>query len=442
MALGIKHLFDESRLMSANGDITGATIYFYYSGTSTLAPIYSDNVLTTPATNPFTVAAGAVLPAVYLDPVITYRRRVVFTDGSEYDNDFILTGIMRTETSGFVGGVTGNSASLRLATTVMASEIGISFDCGNQGYGVRDSAIIGGNNGSNQTYLDFYTSNAAVPAVGMRLDYAGWLNLYNGVRVSNNKAVSHLNTSGSGAFTFILQNDDNFCTYALNSGGSVAEGVWSFMTGHATGAGTFYISSGVNKVLPSVANNVNLGSAGNPFNGLWVQNAVVVTSDEQTKTWRGEITEAELVAATELTKKLGFYQLNDSIDVKGAEAARFHFGVKAQDIARELIAAGVEDDQNVDTDPTKFIPEEERPSFKSAFLCFDTWEETETIPAREEVRDPETNEITQPALAEVPGTPAGSLLGVRLEQLALYLIAAQAKRIDDLEARLAALEVK
>lgn len=87
MASGFPFIFGNDRLLSAGGGASGGTIYFYYTGTTNLAPIYSNLSLTISNANPVTVAVGAVLPNLYLDPTITYRCRTVFTDGSIQDID-------------------------------------------------------------------------------------------------------------------------------------------------------------------------------------------------------------------------------------------------------------------------------------------------------------------------------------------------------------------
>jgi len=84
---GILNYFDMNRFVSKNGGLVSATVYFYYSATSVLASIYTDKALTSFAPNPYTVAAGALVPNIYLDPTITYRRRIVFSDGTAYDQD-------------------------------------------------------------------------------------------------------------------------------------------------------------------------------------------------------------------------------------------------------------------------------------------------------------------------------------------------------------------
>lgn len=53
-------------------------LYFYYSQTTTLAPIYSDAAQTIPLTNPVVANLAGKYPDIYLDSAITYR--VVQTD--------------------------------------------------------------------------------------------------------------------------------------------------------------------------------------------------------------------------------------------------------------------------------------------------------------------------------------------------------------------------
>lgn len=78
---------DQQRLINSQGTGYGGSIYFYYTGTSTLAPIYTDIGLTTPLSNPVVVAAGALVPTIYLDNGITYRRRIIYSNGESQDKD-------------------------------------------------------------------------------------------------------------------------------------------------------------------------------------------------------------------------------------------------------------------------------------------------------------------------------------------------------------------
>src|SRR3546814_1365362 len=73
------------------------------------------------------------------------------------------------------------------------------------------------------------------------------------------------------------------------------------------------------------------------------------------------------------------------------------------------------------------IVQGEPPSSRFAFLCYDAWDAVEAVA---EERDEEGN-ITVEA---VEARPAGNRVGIRPDQLTLFLIAAQEARIAALEA--------
>jgi len=81
------HALDQRRLIDSNGIADGASIYFYSTGTTTPATIYSNAALSTTMTNPVVVAAGAAVPDIYLDSTVTYRRKIVYPDGTNDDTD-------------------------------------------------------------------------------------------------------------------------------------------------------------------------------------------------------------------------------------------------------------------------------------------------------------------------------------------------------------------
>lgn len=84
---GIQTLLDQPRTLDALGRPTSAVIDFFLEGTTTPAPIYSDEALTVPAANPVLLSSGQVFPDIFLDATVSYRRRVTFGDGSIYDLD-------------------------------------------------------------------------------------------------------------------------------------------------------------------------------------------------------------------------------------------------------------------------------------------------------------------------------------------------------------------
>ena len=170
-------------------------------------------------------------------------------------------------------------------------------------------------------------------------------------------------------------------------------------------------------VLRPGADNVqNFGWSGGRWMNIYAVNGTINTSDAREKTWRGPMSAAERTAARRIVAELGFFQWNDAIAEKGEDGARMHFGVRAQAVWDIMADEGL-------IDP---IAEDETPSSKYAFLCYDEWA---AVAAVAEVRDEDDNIVTP---AE-PERPAGNRFGIRADQLAMFLIAAQ-------EARLAALE--
>lgn len=75
-----------ARIIDANGISDGAELYFYLTGTTTPTPVYTDAALETAHSNPITVAAGAAVPTIYLDPNVTYRYVVRNAAGEVVDD--------------------------------------------------------------------------------------------------------------------------------------------------------------------------------------------------------------------------------------------------------------------------------------------------------------------------------------------------------------------
>lgn len=174
----------------------------------------------------------------------------------------------------------------------------------------------------------------------------------------------------------------------------------------ANNTNTLWIGS--NFLAPNIDNTIALGGSGNRFTTVYATTGTINTSDEREKAWRGSLSSAEMTAARRIANELGFYQWNDAITEKGQDGARWHFGVRAQAVARILIEEGIEDDQPINFAPNEHVAEP--PSFRTAFLCFDTWEAT-------------------------PQRLAGNRFGLRVDQLILFLIAAQEVRLAALESR-------
>lgn len=175
-------------------------------------------------------------------------------------------------------------------------------------------------------------------------------------------------------------------------------------------------------VSPSVDNTYSFGTASLRISTVYAGTGSINTSDERDKTWRSGLSVAEYQAGLSVLNELGFYQWDDAIAEKGAAGARYHFGVRAQRVWGIFAGEGL-----VDPIDASGVPGET----SYGFLCWDEWEE-EVIP----VLDDEGRPTGQTELVRV----AGHRYGIRPDELALFLIAVQARRQSELEARIAALE--
>ena len=154
-------------------------------------------------------------------------------------------------------------------------------------------------------------------------------------------------------------------------------------------------------VRPGVDNTQALGVAGWRWTTVYAATGTINTSDARDKTDLIEFTPAELRAARKIAARIGIFQWLDAIKEKG-EAARAHVGVIAQEVIATMESEGL--------DP-----------FRYAFVCYDEW------PASKAAKDDDGNVIE-------PARKAGNRFGIRYDQLAMFLIAAQEARLSALEA--------
>ena len=176
----------------------------------------------------------------------------------------------------------------------------------------------------------------------------------------------------------------------VNDGGTLA--IWDNQA-----AAYRLLISASGQVSAGADNAQSLGSAAGRWSVVFAGTGTINTCDAREKTWRGAATEAELRAARRLADTLGFHQWNDAIADKGIEAARYHFGVRAQAAWAIMAEEGL-------VDP---LDGEDAPGSRYAFLCRDVWEENGALRDR---------------------------FGIRPDQLALFLIAAQEQRLRAIEA--------
>lgn len=197
---------------------------------------------------------------------------------------------------------------------------------------------------------------------------------------------------------------------------------------------------GTAEVRPGADNTINLGIASFRWKEVFAGNATINTSDERLKQWLGGLSAAEVRAGLRIADEIGLFRWVDG--------SRVHVGVRAQQVARILIEEGVEAAQSLDFAQDVFVPEPERPSFRMAFLTFDTWEAVREPVMREvclkratrsapAVRDsvqrvatpryrPKAGEVVDEAGLVWRERKAGNLFGIRTGELSLFLAACEA----------------
>ncbi|KFG91734.1 Peptidase S74 [Sphingobium herbicidovorans NBRC 16415] len=174
-----------------------------------------------------------------------------------------------------------------------------------------------------------------------------------------------------------------------------------------------------------VADNVyDVGGAANRIRQFYSGTSTIHTSDEREKSWIGINADDRakyLRIARAILDELGWFQFLESIEEKGADGARWHFGVRAQAVwaivageglCAPLIGTGAE--QRPD-------PDWEGPP-PPAWLCFDQWDEAvRQEPIFSEVLLDADGKPLQTGIRETIEREAGNRFGLRTDQLDLLL---------------------
>ena len=147
-----------------------------------------------------------------------------------------------------------------------------------------------------------------------------------------------------------------------------------------------------NEITPSVDNNVSLGNAQKRFSQVFAGTGTINTSDERLKTVLLDISGSERLCALEIKENIRKFKMLDSVNEKGLEKARVHFGVGAQtvgDIFRNH----------------KLAPE------NYALFCYDDWGDS-----------PEIKSLDGSIVDEK--VSAGNRYGIRYDELAMFILSA------------------
>jgi len=158
-------------------------------------------------------------------------------------------------------------------------------------------------------------------------------------------------------------------------------------------SGGYVMVNNSNGFYPATDGDKNLGRASTGrWNNSYFAVAPTVSSDRSLKQQIRDLDEAERAVAVRCKALVKAYKMNSAVAEKGPDGARWHFGVIAQEVVEAFQLEGL--------DPYKY-----------AIVCLDEWDD------HPEVLNDE-GEVLHPAIE------AGSLYGIRYEQLMMFIISA------------------
>lgn len=195
-------------------------------------------------------------------------------------------------------------------------------------------------------------------------------------------------------FVIAPDNKNGFIGYGIGTKDSAYWGMYS--------AGVLAQTITPTAVLSGADNAISLGDATHRYSTVYAGTGSINTSDEREKTFI-DVSEAEIAAARQIKAVIRKFQFNDAIETKGADKARYHFGVGAQTVWKILEDNGL--------DPSMY-----------AFVCHDEWEDefvkvTKNIlsDSGEIIDTVETGEIIQTRTA-------GDRYGIRYDELCMFML--------------------
>lgn len=228
------------------------------------------------------------------------------------------------------------------------------------------------------------------------------------------------------------------------------------------------------RIIPMVDNASSLGDTGFRFTTAYLGSNPIVTSDANQKEVRGELSDAEIRAWSNVRAKV--FQFKDMIAQKGPAEARLHGGYIAQEVYQAFVSEGLdaaryalwcEDEvfeivlsKEVRQAPVmrKRMTTEERVEVVDgvAILKRVSVEVEEPVTALVAVVDEQGNPVMRDGAPMMHTCPvmegvevdvetrvsAGMRLGLRYEQCLVFEAAYQRWRADQLESRMAALEAR
>ena len=273
-----------------------------------------------------------------------------------------------------------------------------------------------------------YLNNSTYPKVG---------SLYNKVRISQSgstvsvdgyPAAALLGLEYAGGQIFGMVSTDgtgfpsiNFYDGSLSIKASVQYGFTADRLNLAVSSGGgWFISSG--SFSPQSDNTLSLGTGSNRVSEVFSATGAITTSDSRCKSSVASASDTLLDAVGNVS--IHTFRFTDAVEKKGSDAARFHVGVIAQEVASAFEAQGLD-------------------AARYGLFCHDEWgDEYETV---EVVDQPEVlgedGEVVTPAVTHTEQklvTAAGDRYGIRYEELLTLECARLRRELDRIKAALTA----
>lgn len=309
--------------------------------------------------------------------------------------------------------------------TRLAGDGSVSLNNGGSGFNASDGGMIDADNATASANANsgFYASSGSVidadnststgnTGYGYRGEYKSVVRAA-GSTVSGNTTASYYSRNSvvfesSGAVAVNDVGDYSVAPRFYNTAKT------NYFSPVLTAIGDLVWTTGTNRFVmkadgtfhPSADNAQTLGRSSERWSVVYAGTGAINTSDQREKTTPEQITDEVLDAWGEV--QIICFQWLASIQQKGEDMARWHFGVIAQQV-RDAFADRC-------LDGTRY-----------GLLCYDEWQETP------EVLDEDGNVV-------VAARKAGDRWGIRADQCLFLEAAYQRRRADRIEARLAILE--
>ena len=360
---------------------------------------------------------------------------------------------MRIDSSGLlrIGNTSGTVFNSSSATGIIAgTSLQVSNSAGTVGFFNRlssdgqilgfykDGTAVGGigvngadlNIGNSDTGLRFSDGQTALIPTNLStssnsdglIDLGGSTGRFKDLYLSGTAKVGMLNIPDTNTGTAGLINlDGSGALIRFNEGGSFRGQIGEsqndiFIASNYTG---FRFDWATYHVVPSSNtgggqdDQDNLGYSSVRWDNIYATNGTIQTSDEREKQQIASLTDAEITAATAISKLFKTYKWNKAVTSKGDDA-RIHTGVIAQQVETAMLDAGLD-------------------ASRYAFWCDNTWWQVVNDDGSIQKQYDTEEDAPEEAVKK-------NRKGIRYPQLLAFIAAATEQRLTNIETRLTALE--